>query len=283
MASKLSIADVLTLRNSTVQIPRLGFGVYKSLADQCETSCLNAIRAGYRHIDTAQLYGNEVEVGRAVRSCGVDRKDLFLTTKILTPGDTSEETYQKVLESVKKIDGEGGYVDLFLIHSTGAGAEGRKTMWLALERLLAEGKTRAIGVSNYGVKHMEEMKAYATTWPPHVNQIELHPWCQQKAAVAYCKENGIIVEAFCPLVRNKKASNTILVNLAKKYSKTTCQVLVRYSLQKDWVPLPKSDNPDRIKANADVFDFEITEDDMAVLDGLDEEAGGALVKFVGNE
>ncbi|KAF3479847.1 aldo-keto reductase [Arthroderma uncinatum] len=283
MAPKLSIADVLTLPKSTVKIPRLGFGVYKSPTNQCEESCINAIRAGYRHIDTAQLYGNEAEVGHAVRKCGIDRKELFLTTKILTPGDTPEETYKKALESVRKIDGEEGYVDLFLVHSTGSGAEGRKDMWLALERLFAEGKTRAIGVSNYGVKHMEEMKAYAKTWPPHVNQIELHPWCQQKTAAAYCKEHGIILEAFCPLVRNKKASNTVLVNLANKYGKTTCQILIRYSLQKDWVPLPKSDNPDRIKANAEVFDFDITDDDMAVLDGLDEEAGGAIVKFVGNE
>ncbi|KAM5456362.1 hypothetical protein MaudCBS49596_001385 [Microsporum audouinii] len=283
MSPKLSITDTLALPKSTVRIPRLGFGVYKSPTNRCEASCISAIQAGYRHIDTAQLYGNEAEVGQAIRSCGVDRKDLFLTTKILSPGATADETYQKVLESVKKIDGDGGYVDLFLIHSTGAGAEGRKTMWLALERLLAEGKTRAIGVSNYGVKHIEEMKPYAKIWPPHVNQIELHPWCQQKTAVAYCKENGIVVEAFCPLVRNKKATNTVLANLAEKYNKTTCQILVRYSLQKDWVPLPKSDNPDRIKANADVFDFEITDDDMAVLDGLDEEAGGALVRFVQNE
>lgn len=173
MASKYAFTDVLSLPNSSVKIPRLGFGVYKSPTHQCETSCLAALEAGYRHIDTAQLYGNEAEVGHALRNCGLDRKDIFVTTKILRPTGSLEGTYEKLLESVRKIDGDNGYVDLFLIHSSGSGAAGRKEMWLALERLLEEGKTRSIGVSNYGVKHIEEMKAYAKTWPPHVNQIEV--------------------------------------------------------------------------------------------------------------
>jgi diketogulonate reductase-like aldo/keto reductase len=174
MAPKLTIADVLPLPNSTVTIPRLGFGVYRSQPNQCVKSCLEAFRAGYRHIDTAQYYGNEREVGEAVRTSGIDRKELFITTKILSPAGSPDATYNKILESVRKIaGGEDGYVDLFLIHSASSGAAGRKELWLALERLLAEGKTRSIGVSNFGVGHLEEMKKYAKIWPPHVNQIEV--------------------------------------------------------------------------------------------------------------
>ncbi|EEP79556.1 conserved hypothetical protein [Uncinocarpus reesii 1704] len=279
----LALSDLLPLPNSSVKIPRLGFGVYKSPTHVCEKSCLVAFQAGYRHIDTAQFYGNEAEVGEAIRNSGLDRKDIFVTTKIIAPAGSPEETYEKVLESVRKIGGQDGYVDLFLIHSPSAGAAKRKQMWLALERLLEEGKTRSIGVSNYGVKHIEEMKAYAKTWPPHVNQIELHPWCQQKKADAYCKQHGIVVQAYSPIVRNYKANEPTLVGLAQKYGKTTAQILLRYALQKDWVPLPKSDTPENIKANADLYDFALAEEDMATLNALDEGADGAIVQAVENE
>ncbi|PGH01156.1 hypothetical protein AJ80_09051 [Polytolypa hystricis UAMH7299] len=285
----LSITDTLPLPNSNVKIPQLGFGVYRS-TDGFK-ACQAALLAGYRHIDTAQFYGNEKEVGDFVRSCADDNNDivvprdqLFLTTKIMAPAGSAEATYKKLLESVSKISGSvGGFVDLFLIHSSKSGAAGRKELWLALERLLAEGWTRSIGVSNYGVKHIEEMKEYATVWPPHVNQIELHPWCQQKNIVSYCKSHGIVVEAYAPLVRNYKANEPTLVDIANKYDKTTAQILVRYSLQKGWVPMPKSDDPERIKNNADVYDFEISDEDMAILDALDKGGEGAIVQAVENE
>ncbi|KAK5012522.1 hypothetical protein LTR60_004336 [Cryomyces antarcticus] len=155
-------------------------------------------------------------------------------------------------------------------------------MWKALERAVDDGKVRAIGVSNYGKGHIEEMKEYAKIWPPAVNQIELHPWCQQREAVSYCQSQGIVVEAYCPLVRNQKADDKTLNSLAKKYNKSTGQVLIRYCLQKDWVPLPKSDTPSRIEANADVYDFEIDTADMKTLDGLDQGAKGAIVQAVTN-
>ena len=173
MAFKFALTDVLPLPNSTVTIPHLGFGVYHSTGEQCEKSCLNAIQAGYRHIDTAQFYANENEVGNAIRNSGIDRKDLFVTTKILAPAGSPEATYEKLLKSVQRIGGSDGYVDLFLIHSSSSGKSGRKELWLALERLLKEGKTRSIGVSNFGVRHIEEMRDYAKVWPPHVNQIEV--------------------------------------------------------------------------------------------------------------
>ncbi|CAK38248.1 hypothetical protein CBS63078_9770 [Aspergillus niger] len=283
MPANYSFADVVPLPNSAVKIPRLGFGVYRSPSAQCVQSCLKALEVGYRHIDTAQFYANEKEVGDAIRSSGLPRSEIFVTTKILSPAGSPEATYERLLASVEKIGGPDGYVDLFLIHSSKSGSSGRKHLWQALERLLEEGKAKSIGVSNFGAKHIEEMKEYAKVWPPHVNQIELHPWCQQRVIDAYCKKNGIVVESYAPIVRNYKANDPTLVDFAKKYNKTTQQVLIRYALQKEWVPLPKTDNPDRIAANADVFDFDISEEDMAVLNALDQGSSGAIVEAVENE
>ncbi|PGH13922.1 hypothetical protein AJ79_03337 [Helicocarpus griseus UAMH5409] len=286
MSTTTILNDLLPLpSHPSVTIPRLGLGVYKSPTTQCEKTCLAGLRAGYRHIDTAQFYANEAEVGQAVRNSGLPRESLFLTTKIMAPAGSPEATYEKLLESVKKIGGEGedAYVDLFLIHSSKSGKDGRKELWQALERLMEAGKTRSIGVSNFGVGHIEEMKQYAKVWPPHVNQIELHPWCQQKVIDAYCKEHGIVVEAYAPLVRNYKANEPTLVGIAEKYGKSTAQILIRFALQKGWVPLPKSDNPDRIQANADVYGFVISDEDMAVLNALDRGDEGAIVQAVQNE
>ncbi|KAK2751562.1 hypothetical protein FQN55_000283 [Onygenales sp. PD_40] len=293
MAAKPTLTtDLLPLPNNpSVLIPHLGLGVYRSLDAQCVQTCLTALTAGYRHIDTAQFYGNEAEVGLALRTCNIPRDQLFITTKIMVPAGSPEATYEKLLESVRKIagEGEGAYVDLFLIHSPKSGREGRREMWLALERLLGEGKTRSIGVSNFGVAQVEEIKGYERAeggkgvWPPHVNQLELHPWCQQKTITSYCKQHGIVVQAYSPLVRQYKASEPTLVSLAEKYNKSTNQILIRYSLQKGWVPLPKSDDPDRIRANGDVYDFEISAGDMEVLDALDKGDEGAIVQAVVNE
>jgi diketogulonate reductase-like aldo/keto reductase len=170
---KYAITDLLALPNSAVQIPRLGFGVYRSPPNQCVKSCLAALQAGYRHIDTAQFYMNEKEVGDAISQSGLARSDVFVTSKILSPGGSPQDTYDKIVASIEKIGGRDGYVDLFLIHSSGSGAAGRKMLWQALERLLEEGRLKSIGVSNFGVKHIEEMKEYAKVWPPHVNQIEV--------------------------------------------------------------------------------------------------------------
>ncbi|MCJ1289909.1 hypothetical protein MMC34_001442 [Xylographa carneopallida] len=284
MAPKLAITDVLALPNSAVRIPRLGFGVYLSPERVCVASCLHALRHGYRHIDTAQYYQNEAEVGTAVRESGLRREDVFLTTKILAAAGSPEKTYRRCADSVAKLDPRaGGFVDLFLIHSPSGGTSKRKEMWGALERLLQEGKARSIGVSNYGVGHIEEMKGYAAVWPPHVNQIELHPWCQQRTISAYCATHGIVVEAYSPLVRAQKAHDPTLVAVARQSGKTTAQVLIRYCLQKGWVPLPKSDTPSRIEENADVYDFELSAEDMKQLDELDMGADGAIVQAVTNE
>lgn len=173
MTAKYTITDLLPLPNSPVKIPRLGFGVYRSPTTQTVQSCLAALKAGYRHIDTAQFYMNEKEVGEAIHKSGLPRNDIFVTSKILSPAGSLEDTYAKIVGSIDKISGEGGYIDLFLIHSSSSGPSGRKMLWQAMERLLEEGRLKSIGVSNFGVKHIEEMKAYAKVWPPHVNQIEV--------------------------------------------------------------------------------------------------------------
>ena len=172
-SSKLAITDLLPLPNSPVKIPRLGFGIYQSPPNVCIKSCLAALKAGYRHIDSAQFYQNETEMGEAARQSGIPRNEIFLTTKILSAGGSPEKTYQKCLDSVHKIDGEQGYVDLFLLHSPSGGPAAVKEMYQACEKLESEGKVKSIGVSNFGIGHIEAMKSYARIWPPHVNQIEV--------------------------------------------------------------------------------------------------------------
>jgi diketogulonate reductase-like aldo/keto reductase len=173
MSSDLSITSSIPLHNSPHRIPCLGFGVYQSPAPTCVNSCLKAFEVRYRHIDTAQYYANETEVGRAIKESKIPRSELFITTKILSAGNDVESTYKSIKDSVVKLNGEGGYVDLFLIHSPNGGAESRKLMWLALEKAKEEGIVRDIGVSNYGKGHIEEIKEFGKTWPPVVNQIEV--------------------------------------------------------------------------------------------------------------
>lgn len=180
--SNLTATSTLPLRDTPHSIPILGFGIYKSPTSVCAQSCAHALSVGYRHIDSAQYYENEAEMGEAVVKSGIAREEVFLTTKILSAGGSAEKTYKKCLDSVNKIDagrkeGEGGarkgYVDLFLIHAAVGGPETRREMWLALERLYEEGRARAIGVSNFGIGHVAEMKGWGKVWPPHVNQLEV--------------------------------------------------------------------------------------------------------------
>lgn len=280
MTSKLSITDVLALPNSAVKIPRLGFGVYQSHGAECIKSTLAALKAGYRHIDTAQYYANEKEVGEAVRQSGLKRSDVFITTKMLSGAGSVAKNYQVMLNSIHKIDGQNGYVDLFLIHNSTVGARNRKEIYLALEQLLEEGKVKSIGVSNWGIGHIEELKSFAKVYPPHVNQIELHPFSQQRGIVDFCHKNGIVVQAYCPIVRNQKAHDPTLNTIAKAHNKSVAQVLIRYCLQKNWVPLPKSSSPSRIAENADVYDFELSKVEMSTLDALDQGSKGAIVQAV---
>ena len=169
-----TLSDTLTLSNQ-VLMPQLGFGVYESPTNICVRSCSSALETGYRHIDTAQYYGNEAQVGHAVMQSGISRESVFLTTKILAAGDAASEVYQRCLDSVEKLDPQNHFVDLFLVHSPNCSKAQRKLLWQALERLYHERKAKSIGVSNFGIKHIEELKHFAGVWPPHVNQIEVRP------------------------------------------------------------------------------------------------------------
>ncbi|RXW24944.1 hypothetical protein EST38_g908 [Candolleomyces aberdarensis] len=233
---------------------------------------LEAFRAGYRHVDSAQMYRNEAEVGAAVRESGLNREDVFITTKVASQGHGYDKTLKGVDASLAKFQFD--YVDLFLIHDPLSGKQKRLETYKALLEAKAAGKIKSVGVSNYGVHHLEELKAagYET---PTINQIELHPFCQQKPIVDYCKKNGIIVEAYCPVLRGDMG-HPVIQELASKYKRDPGQILIRWSLQKGFVPLPKSATPSRIHSNADLYDFELTDEDIANLDALDQGDDGAI-------
>ena len=181
--SKLTPSSTFTFHNG-LAMPKLGFGVYQSHGPTCISSCLHALQSGYRHIDSAQFYRNESQVGEAIAQSKIPRDQVFLTTKIMSPGDSVQSTHERVEDSVAKLCGSSGYVDLFLVHTASGGERSRKMMWLALEKAYKEKRAKSIGVSNWGISQIEEAKRYATVWPPHVNQIEVSVvatsriWCR---------------------------------------------------------------------------------------------------------
>lgn len=213
------------------------------------------------------------EVGQALAASGTKREAIFLTTKFMPGHDvpTPDWVYDQLRRSLPRLTTEDGYVDLMLIHAPRPNAAARAAEWAALARAQKEGWIRSIGVSNFGVRHLNDLPAPV----PSVNQIELHPWCQQRDIVAYCNDKGIVVQAYCPLVRGQRADDPLLRRIADKHGKTWAQVLIRWSLQKGFVALPKSVHADRIQSNADVYDFELDADDMQALDDCDLGAEGA--------
>ncbi|KAK1640345.1 putative aldo-keto reductase [Colletotrichum phormii] len=269
--------EPVQLPGSLAMMPRLGLGVYQLRGEECFTACLAGLEAGYRLVDTAQLYGNEEEVGRAVSAGRVSREDLFLTTKVGRWEGNGERMYESVLGSVMRVAGEGegkGYVDLVLIHRP---VERWRDLWSVLGRLAREGRARSIGVSNFGIEALEEMKG-CEGGLPCVNQIELHPWCQQRDLVAYCQRNGIVVQAYSPLARGRRWADPVLREVVERVRRqvTPAQVLIRWSLQHGFIPLPKSGGASRIRENGDVFWFRLDGVDMGMLDKLDLGAAGAL-------
>ncbi|KAK4702367.1 hypothetical protein P7C70_g3856, partial [Phenoliferia sp. Uapishka_3] len=265
---KLSINSAVELKSGG-SMPLLGFGLYQSSASHASTSV--ALKEGYRHIDSARYYENEAEMATAIaewRQSG-GKGDVFVTSKVYGPDHATEKCAAAVEESVANAKVGGLKWDLYLLHDPTAGPEKRVEAWRVLERAVSEGKLLAIGVSNFSDVHLEELKASGVKLTPEVNQIELHPWCQQKKIVEYCRAKGIIVQAYCPLVRGLRMNDPVLQSICQKTGKTEAQVLIRWSLQKGFVPLPKSDTPSRIRENADVFNFELDEDSMQKLDALD--------------
>ncbi|KAH8768079.1 putative aldo-keto reductase, partial [Diaporthe sp. PMI_573] len=239
----------------------------------CTSVCEMALEAGFRHIDSAHAYKNEAEAGVSLRSTKCKREDIFFTTKIPQDLGSFDDNYASLLESVRQINGgnENSYVDLFLIHSARIGPEGIKNVWTVLEKFLREGMTRRIGVSNFTRLDIEGMKEYSTIWPPHVNQIQaryLNPWIQNRELLQYCQEQSIIVQAYSPLTHGLMLDEPIIEEIAQRYRKSPAQVLIRYCLQKGWVPLTWSVHRERIEENTRLYDFDISDSDLATLDSL---------------
>ncbi|KAI0268204.1 Aldo/keto reductase [Gloeopeniophorella convolvens] len=268
-------SSALTLRStvalsSGLTMPAIGLGVYQN--PDCKPACLAALEHGYRHIDSARMYKNEGQVGEAVRESGVPREDVFVTSKINKIAGGYQSCTKIINESLNAFGFD--YLDLYLIHSPHGGTAARLEAWKALLDTKKAGKFRSVGVSNYNVKHLEEIRE-AGLEMPSVNQVELHPYCQQRPIVEYCREHGIVVQAYSPLVRGE-FENPVLQEIAKKYNKTPAQILVRWSLQHTFVPLPKSQDPERVRSNANVYDFEISREDIQRLDDLDRGKAGAV-------
>jgi diketogulonate reductase-like aldo/keto reductase len=259
-----SPADRLAL-NDGAAMPCLGFGVYM-IPDNgpCKEAVLRAFEAGYRHLDTASFYHNEQDVGRAVRESGLARKDLFITTK-LWPDDQGHAKALKAFEASRARLGLD-YVDLYLIHWP---AGDRLGSWQALNELKERGLCRSVGVSNFTIRHLKEL-ASRSGLVPAVNQVEFSPFNFQKDLLAYCQDQGIVLQAYSPLTRKEKFSHPVLRSVATKHSKTPAQILIRWCLQHGVCPLPKSADPARIRENVQVFDFELASGDMQALDGLHE-------------
>ncbi|KAF8523333.1 NADP-dependent oxidoreductase domain-containing protein [Hysterangium stoloniferum] len=251
-------------------MPVLGFGVYANY--NTKESCLEAFKAGYRHVDTAQAYKSEAHVGDAVHESNLRREDIFVTTKCVSKTHGYESTLKGVDASLERFRFK--YIDLWLIHDPFSGKEKRLATYRALQEAKQDGKIRNVGVSNYGVHHLEELKA-AGYHMPAVNQIELHPFCQQKPIVEYCRSHSIVVQAYSPLRRGKLDDPT-LSKIAERNNRTTAQIMIRWSLQKGFVPLPKSEKTERIFGNTDVFDWSLSKQDMEELDGLDKGKDGAV-------
>ena len=259
----------LTLSNG-VEIPILGFGTYKIEDDATAlNSVREAIKAGYRHIDTASFYKNEENVGNGIREglkhTGLKRKDIFVTTKVWNTEQGYENTLNAFSNSLQRLNMD--YVDLYLIHwpvTKDYADEWQsriKETWKAMEKLYSEGKIKAIGVSNFLVHHLEELMS-ACEIKPMVNQIEFHPGHNQKETVEFCKKYGIVVEAWSPLGRGVILENEFLAETAKRYNKTIAQICIRWIIQQDIVALPKSVTHERIKSNFEIFDFELSREDM---------------------
>lgn len=260
-----NIADFTTLNNG-VNMPWFGLGVYKAEdGREVEQAVLTALETGYRSIDTAAMYQNEVGVGRAVRDSGLKRKDVFVTTKVWNSDQGYESTLKAFEESQKRLGLD--YIDLYLIHWP---VKGKYTeTWRALEKLYEEGVVRAIGVSNFNPHHLEDILATGQV-KPAVNQVEFHPKLNQKGLRDYCREQDIQLEAWSPLMRGRILEDEIIMSIAKKYGKTPAQLILRWDLQHGVVTIPKSVKPQRIKENADVFDFELSQEDMEKIDALNE-------------
>lgn len=243
------------------EIPQIGLGLWK-ITDPAKFKIAfdTAIKAGYRHFDTAQAYGNEQFLGEGWKASGLKREELFITTKIKSQDFGYKRAQRTIPESLKKLRTD--YVDLLLLHFPVPVL--LKKTWLVAEEALAAGHAKSIGVSNYTIGHLEEMKKYAKVTPA-VNQVELHVFLQQPELVKYCRDNNITMEAYSPLAHSRAMDNPVIANVAKKHGKTYAQIMLRWLIEQGMVIIPKSATPGRIQENIQIFDFQLDDEDMQAL------------------
>lgn len=258
--------EYVTLSNG-VKMPRLGYGVYQVTKDECERCVSDVLKVGYRHIDTAQSYFNEEEVGNAIKKSGIPREELFITTKVWIEHYGYEECRKSVIESMRKLQLD--YIDLVLLHQPFADYYGA---WRALEELYAEGKLRAVGVSNFNPDRLVDICSFSHI-KPMVNQVETHPHNQQKAAHEWMNKYGVVHEAWAHFGEGRGGlfTDPVLEKIAAKYGKTTAQVMLRWHIQRGIAVIPKSTHIERMKENFDVCGFTLSDEDMQAIAALDKE------------
>lgn len=257
---------MVTTLNNGISMPLLGLGVYDMHAEEAINATRFALETGYRLIDTAAMYENEKEIGIAVNESQIPRNEIFITTKVHNEQQGFDKTLKSFDQSLKKLNID--YLDLYLVHWPLKAT--RKDTWLALEKLYSEGRIRAIGVANYLIPFLEELKTYATIVPA-VNQVEFSPYLYLEDLKDYCKTNQIQLQAYSPLVRGLKFKDEKLLRLAEKYGKTPAQIIIRWALQLGISTIPKSANFQRIKENFNVFDFVIADEDIFKINNFNEQ------------
>lgn len=256
--------EYVTLSNG-VKMPILGYGVYQVTKDECERCVLDALKVGYRHIDTAQAYFNEAEVGSAIKKSGIPREEIFITTKVWIDNYGYEKTKASVFESMYKLKTD--YIDLVLLHQPFSDIYGA---WRALEEFYADGKIRAIGISNFYADRMVDFAAFNNI-KPMVNQMETHIFNQQTELLKWTEKYSVKLEAWAPFGEGRGGTfdNAVISEIGKKYNKTTAQVMLRWNIQRGVIVIPKSTHIERMEENFNVFDFSLSDEDMAKIAALD--------------
>ncbi|KAK0249884.1 hypothetical protein B0A54_00477 [Friedmanniomyces endolithicus] len=272
MADQSHILASRTKLDNGLSMPSIHLGVYLMNGSEASTAVKYALEAGYRAVDSAQMYRNEKQVGKSILDYlkaypEIKREDIHYTTKLASNSDYARAR-RSISQSVKECG--LGYIDLFLLHSPYGGKQARLDSWRAVEDAIKDGEVKIGGVSNYGEKHLDELFASSPRIKPAVNQIEVHPFNTRSSLTAYCQQHDIVVEAYAPLARALRMKHPTIVSLAKKYGCTSGQLMVRWSLQHGYVPLPKSVRKERIIENSQVGGFEISAEDVKAMDGLDE-------------